>query len=33
MDLNYFIFVALLVLGLALVAIWAERYDKMHPSK
>ncbi len=33
MDLNYFIFVALLVLGLTLVAIWAERYDKMHPSK
>ncbi len=33
MDINYIIFVVLLVVGLTLVALWAAHYDKMHSTK
>ena len=33
MDFNYAIFVAVLAVGLTLVALWARHYDKMHTAK
>lgn len=33
MSTSYLIFVALLAVGLTLIALWAERYDKMHQTK
>ncbi len=33
MSISYLIFVALLAVGLTLIALWAERYDKMHKTK
>lgn len=33
MDLNYLIYVATLVVGFTMIALWADRYDKTHPAK